>query len=201
MTDSNRSRWQCERSSVRGGEHFRLGCGSQPLTFAGFLDWLATDDDFADWYSRTLAGFDGEAFYWELPPLTTAALENPAEFVLIDAPGIARMPPEPEPFAAHFASAEDDIAVFPNLGGDALLVVPCPRAAADVYPHFATFLRRAPASQRRSLWRRTATAVLEWIGDTPIWLSTAGGGVAWLHLRIDSRPKYYSYRPYAETAA
>jgi len=30
----------------------------------------------------------------------------------------------------------------------------------------------------------------------PTWLSTAGGGVAWLHVRLDTRPKYYRYNPY-----
>ena len=30
----------------------------------------------------------------------------------------------------------------------------------------------------------------------PLWLSTNGLGVAWLHARIDARPKYYSHRPY-----
>jgi hypothetical protein len=34
------------------------------------------------------------------------------------------------------------------------------------------------------------------LGSTPIWLSTAGDGIAWLHVRLDSRPKYYSYGPY-----
>lgn len=32
-----------------------------------------------------------------------------------------------------------------------------------------------------------------------LWLITAGMGVFWLHLRLDSRPKYYSHRPYAIT--
>jgi len=34
------------------------------------------------------------------------------------------------------------------------------------------------------------------ISDRPTWLSTAGLGVYWLHLRLDSRPKYYRYQPY-----
>ncbi len=29
-----------------------------------------------------------------------------------------------------------------------------------------------------------------------LWLSTAGLGVDWLHVRIDSRPKYYRHGPY-----
>lgn len=34
------------------------------------------------------------------------------------------------------------------------------------------------------------------LNDAPIWLNTAGAGVPWLHIRLDSRPKYYRYQPY-----
>jgi hypothetical protein len=30
----------------------------------------------------------------------------------------------------------------------------------------------------------------------PVWLSTNGDGVSWLHVRIDERPKYYTHGPY-----
>jgi hypothetical protein len=36
------------------------------------------------------------------------------------------------------------------------------------------------------------------VSTTPVWLSTAGAGVAWLHVRLDDRPKYYSHRPYTD---
>ena len=32
--------------------------------------------------------------------------------------------------------------------------------------------------------------------DAPAWVSTSGLGVSWLHIRIDTRPKYYSYAPF-----
>ena len=32
----------------------------------------------------------------------------------------------------------------------------------------------------------------------PTWLSTEGSGVPWLHVRLDSRPKYYHHAAYAE---
>jgi hypothetical protein len=32
----------------------------------------------------------------------------------------------------------------------------------------------------------------------PVWLSTAGAGVAWLHVRLDDRPKYYGFDEYRE---
>jgi hypothetical protein len=124
-------------------------------------------------------------------------LERAAEFVLIEAPALAAVPPDAETFAGHFG-AGDGVVTFPNLGGDALLVVPEPAAdgAADAYPHLAAFLRRGPARQVRALWRATAAAVLDRLDDSPLWLSTSGTGVAWLHVRLDRRPKYYQHGPY-----
>ena len=29
-----------------------------------------------------------------------------------------------------------------------------------------------------------------------VWLSTAGDGIAWLHVRMDPRPKYYQHTEY-----
>jgi hypothetical protein len=34
------------------------------------------------------------------------------------------------------------------------------------------------------------------LGAKPVWLSTAGGGVSWLHVRLDDQPKYYGFEPY-----
>ena len=42
----------------------------------------------------------------------------------------------------------------------------------------------------------SADAMLDRIDDRPVWLSTAGMGIAWLHIRLDDRPKYYGYREY-----
>jgi hypothetical protein len=190
-----------ETSDIRAGRHYRLVENGSPLTFRRCFELLESDAGFADWYCEELAGFDAEAFYWELPPLTSATLDDDAEFVLIDAPELARFAPEPAPFAEQFERARgEDVVVFPNLGGDAVLVVPCPQGPDEHYPHLAAFLRSASKQQVRALWRRTAREMLRSIGDRPIWLSTAGGGVAWLHVRLDSRPKYYSYAPYRNAA-
>ena len=85
---------------------------------------------------------------------------------------------------------------FANIGGDATLVVPSPRGLDRVYGHLAAFVRGAPESQVRSLWRVLGQVVATLVSNTPVWVSTAGGGVAWLHVRIDSRPKYYAHAEY-----
>ena len=192
--------WKTE--NLPSGRKYRLYDGDEPLPFGSFFELLASDEAFADWFCCTLAEFEGAAFYWELPPLTSATLDADAEFVLIDAPMLARFPPERAPFASHFdRAAGEDVIVFPNLGGDAVLVVPCPQGPEENYPHLAAFLRGASEQQIRSLWRSTAREMLRMIGERPVWLSTAGGGVAWLHIRLDSRPKYYSYAPYRRSGS
>jgi hypothetical protein len=88
------------------------------------------------------------------------------------------------------------VVVFANLGGDAILVAPTELAAASAYAQIGAFVRDAPPSQRDALWRAVGVAMLDRIGSRPVWLSTAGGGVAWLHVRLDDRPKYYGWAPY-----
>ena len=97
---------------------------------------------------------------------------------------------------------DDDqgIVSFANLSGDATLIVPSPRIGIDAYGHLAAFIRQAPSSQIDKLWRVIGSTVKSRIGKTPLWLSTAGGGVAWLHVRLDSYPKYYGYSPYTQIA-
>ena len=182
---------------IPAGRQYRVMEDGSPMSYERFFELLETSASFADWYSAELAAFDAEAFYWELPPLTSGTIDRDTEFVLIEAPTLARFPPERAPFDEHFRQAPgEDVIVFPNLGGDAVMVVPCPRGPDEHYPHLAAFLRGADEQLVRALWRVTAQEMLRRLGTRPTWLSTAGGGVAWLHIRLDSRPKYYSYQPY-----
>ena len=70
--------------------------------------------------------------------------------------------------------------------------------AGQAYPHLATFIRAASADHKHALLSAIGSALVRRISDTPVWLSTAGLGVAWLHVRLDSRPKYYKYLPYRQ---
>ena len=130
-----------ETREIPSGRHYRILEDGFPLSFRRFFELLETGTDFADWYTEELAAFETAAFYWELPPLTSRALGQDAEFVLIEAPMVARFPPEQAPFESHFDRAPDEeVIVFPNLGGDAVMVVPCPQGPDEYYPHLAAFL-------------------------------------------------------------
>ncbi|MCU0447112.1 MAG: hypothetical protein MUE85_19630 [Microscillaceae bacterium] len=76
------------------------------------------------------------------------------------------------------------------------MLAPCPRSEQQNYTHLARFVRQAPDYQRHQLWQTLALALEQRINAQPTWLSTAGLGVYWLHIRLDKIPKYYHFQPY-----
>ena len=189
--------WHAQEDRLASGTKYRLLDDQVPISFREYLQLLEHDDDFATWYTQLLAGTDFVAFFWEHPPLTRESIGRNAEFVLLNSPSLAALPADPGPFQSIFdGNANDDVIVCPNLGHDAMMIVPRPIAAQDAYSHLGAFVRSAPAEQVRVLWHRTAQTVHEYVDDTPRWLSTAGLGVLWLHVRLDTRPKYYRHGPY-----
>lgn len=178
------------------GLRFFVTLASRPATFAEVIRAWQGDERFRSQFNSWLADTAYSAFRWESPSVTAGTLSRAFEFVLLDSPGLARHP-EPEAFAEHFVRAEAGVVAFPNLGGDAILIVPTPvAAAASTYGHLAAFVRNAPEAQRHALWRTVGAAMTKRVGVAPVWLSTAGAGVSWLHVRLDNRPKYYGFAPY-----
>ena len=169
----------------------------QRISYAEVLNLWSEKEDFRSFFISLLADSPFSAYRWETPPITKNNLDRPFEFVLLDSPGLASYP-DRRTFADYFTTDDvnDGIVVFENLGGDATLVVPSPGDATSDYGHLAAFVRSAPDAQQQSLWRIVGQTVRQQISERPIWLSTAGGGVAWLHVRLDCRPKYYGYVPY-----
>jgi hypothetical protein len=168
------------------------------LTYSDVLDLWQTDAEFRNYYTRLLAESPFPAFRWETPALRKSTTHQEFQFVLLNSPGFSTRKTDQKTYENYFTTDDTDggIVSFINLGGDARLVVPSPRTDINVYGHLAAFVRHAPKLQLDAFWRVVGTSVKSEISDNPLWLSTAGGGVAWLHVRLDSRPKYYGYSPY-----
>ncbi|WP_376697134.1 DUF6940 family protein [Wenzhouxiangella sp. EGI_FJ10305] len=170
---------------------------------SGLLSWREVlagwrrEPELGEILGQALAELRFVAFRWETPAMTHDRLDTPFECMAVDDASLDGRA-EPASFSEYFRS-DRDVVRFPNLGGDATMVVPCPRADESAYVHLAAFLRRAPRDQQRELWRVVSVAMSERLGDRPVWLSTAGGGVAWLHVRLDDRPKYYAHAPYRDS--
>jgi Family of unknown function (DUF6940) len=192
--------WAAETEAFPGGGTLKITIRRDGATlhFAEAVELWQRDQAFSTFLIGLLAAAPFAAYFWEGPPVTNATVAQPFEFVLVDSPLLARLQPDGLAFASHFQPGEAT-ATFRNLGRDAVLVAPSPTGPATVYPHLAAFSRGAPIAQQHDLWHAVGTALARRIGPAPVWLSTSGLGVAWLHIRLDSRPKYYSYQPYRRT--
>jgi hypothetical protein len=173
--------------------------GARVLSFREVAQLWETNAEFRKWFSGVLCQCPFKTFFWETPPVTEDTFGRPFEFVLIEGGPLALLKPDPSPFQSHFAARPgEEVLAFPNLGRDALLVVPAPILDESCYTHLAQFLRNAPGGQVDTLWRRVGAAINSRISIPRTWLNTSGMGVPWLHVRLDSRPKYYRYGPYKD---
>ncbi|CAN0272180.1 unnamed protein product [Ectocarpus sp. 6 AP-2014] len=95
-------------------------------------------------------------------------------------------------FAQHVRGKKSTVA-FQNLGNTATLVAPPHRPGSNKnYSHIATFYKHASPGEIKDLWRTVAKEVEKKMkkGES-VYVSTHGTGVPWLHVRIESTPKYY----------
>ena len=192
--------WDAEIEPLHRRHVFRVRavCDGTPVSYAEAIELWQRDAPFRAGFIGVLADASFGAYFWETPPITRQTATRPFEFVLVNGPALADSPPDADAFARHFqkAGTDADVAAFHNLGRDAVLVAPTPRARADVYAHIATFSRNAPMDQQHAFWRAVGRVMSEHLTDRPLWLSTSGLGIAWLHARLDTRPKYYTFDAY-----
>lgn len=189
--------WQSEPVE-RDGQRHRLLVDGQPLSWRQLATRLAEDEATRTALGERLAQSPHPAVWWETPASTDETADRPFEMVVLPARGLARARVSWDAFAEHLGSEGPSVRTFPNLGNNAQLVVPMPLPDGRPYGHLAAFVRTAPAEQADLLWRRVGEEVLRWWATEtrPVWVSTAGGGVPWLHVRLDRRPKYYKHGPY-----
>ena len=188
--------WTFPTETLPGGVRCAVRRDGGQATQAEVVAGWRREEDFRERFGRMLAAMPYDAFRWETPAMTAGSGERPFECVVLDSPRLDR-PADVTAFAEPLArAAAGPVAVFGNLGGDATMVVPRPLGPHAAYAHLAVFLRSAPATQRQALWTEIGDLLTTRLGDRPLWLSTAGGAVPWLHVRLDTRPKYYGHRPY-----
>jgi hypothetical protein len=197
--------WSTLTEAAEGGRRVRARVlrNGEVIRYEQLLEGFERDTEFRRFFCSALAGAPYSAFLWETPPVTESTKGQPFEYMLIDSPSLARLTPDTETFAEHLeqaqAAADDSmaaIATFPSLRKDAFLVAPCQVAQPAAYTHFAAFVRNAPQTQQHALLQTVAAVVRARLSQKPLWLSTSGLGVSWLHIRLDSRPKYYQHQPY-----
>lgn len=193
--------WQAQRTTIREnwGETIAVPTDGQPLSVENVVAGWHDDEAFRDFFIRELAATAYPAFFWEMPPLTRASLSTTFECAVIRSDALAQMQADDSAFAANLNATSASVESFRNLGGDALLVAPRRISDLDCYAHVGAFARAAPRAQQHALFQLLANEIEAMLqSDCRFWVSTSGLGVPWVHIRLDSRPKYYQYRRYAE---
>ena len=177
---------------------FRLLRDGAPLSWSDVVHRWQNDQSFRCFFISALRDAPFHAYFWETPPVTHATIDREFAFVLVDSPQLHGIRTDQQAFANHFASAQTGTSVieFSNLGGDATLVVPCHRGPLSAYSQIAAFTRGAPGEQQHQLWTLVGATLERQLGTQPVWLSTSGLGIYWMHIRFDSEPKYYTHQPY-----
>ena len=193
-----KNEWTARKSGSGATELIALYENGKRLTFRSLFGLLQDDAEYANWYTALLNRLPFNAYFWEHPPLTQSSIDDEAEFVVIDAPMLDRMAVNANAFRSYFSG--DEVVTFQNLGGDATLIAPSPGESSASYPHLAAFLRNSTEVKAAELWRSVGQAINDSLSKNPVWLSTSGLGVAWLHIRLDATPKYYQHDPYRRQA-
>ena len=198
--------WNIDRSDISAGvRRYRfLNFDSTPLSFRQAVDLWADEQQgemFRLFTSLAIASSTYQALRWETPSVNATTVEREFEFVLIDAPSLQRKE-NPRPFADPFkkqikTDPSQVHATFPNIGRNAIMVAPLPTNSDGVnHCHLASYLRTADQADGIALWLAVGKAMQDRLNERDVWLNTAGGGVAWLHVRLDDRPKYYHHTEY-----
>lgn len=164
------------------------------ISYRKTLELWANNQEFCQFWIKQLKDIPFTGFLWETPPISQELVEQPFECVFIKRDVFNRLNPNTRAYRSYFN--KEPVVDFPNLGKNATLVVPCPVDKDDCYTHLGRFTTSAPENQQLALWKRVGELGLEQLSEKRIWISTHGLGVYWLHIRLDTYPKYYHYKNY-----
>lgn len=150
------------------------------------------------------------AVFFETRPFSASTFHEPFEAVLRDATKqFDALNEDSTAFDVYLDTKTANCtgsAVFPNLGGDAMLIVPTRHPArTGPHVHLLDFMRNAPVEHCAALMHTVGAVYYSTLADARLvgcdyflWLSTAGLGVYYPHIRIDSHPKYYTTERYRD---
>lgn len=218
--------FQEQRIKIKGDDATKfslIDSNRSAVSYETFLDQLETGNAICKLLTTTIAnkqkklnelsGAKIHGFYWECVPVSKATLAKPFEFVLIPCKFT-------EPFniksfhdkKERFNNSEKAIS-FKNLKKDADLIIPTiptnqHNTSATAFQHFrqiGSFMLEEDKQRSTALWQQVARTFKDQLNninpDHPIWMSTDGRGEPWLHIRLDTKPKYTKYVEFRNPSA
>jgi len=213
----------------KGAYRYRLFSGTgSPVNFEIFLHELANDNSSMRniLYEAFHRRIDDQvsnnqiAFFWECPPINIQTVSSTQfEFVLIPTTAFSDTHADCSAFEEHISlncnNVNRNIMIFKSLNKDATLISPCTATGTVVttevgygYTHLYKFLQYGRQNYIEIFLGTIGKQFLSILQEkqktydlSDTWLSTSGLGIPWLHVRLDSRPKYYQYEGYKGKSA
>lgn len=190
-------RWSSDIELIGGDiRKVSINHGDRKMSYADVISAWKNDINFIHYFSSVLRDSPFKAYFWETPVININVIHRDFEFVEVRSDVLGKMEVDPETFEQYFVGTQANVVTFANLGGDALLIAPCPDGESPGYAHLAEFLNNACNQKVECFWNEVGSQIEKNMGENSLWVSTSGSGVAWLHMRLDSFPKYYTYYPY-----
>lgn len=155
------------------------------------------DYEFMCKFLRILREFESTTYFFECPSIKSSNVKDKKfEFVLISAH--LSLKDDPQSYKQYFIEKTQSVVHFYNPSKTCLLIVPYPLSKKHNYSSLGPYIRQDMIEQYLKLFEETGHQLLRLLKESvdPIWLSTHGAGVPWLHIRLDKIPKYYSFIPY-----
>lgn len=192
---------ECISTDNGNTRRYFLTVDGKHLSYLELLEHWEKDNNFLEFFLSLFKQSGFESYVWETLPVCNELLNQQYEFAIIKQQQ-SLSEPDYRTFKDYFdpKAPNSGVLAFPNLGNDAVLIVPSPLKEQANYSGLAEFFVHAPAHQQYALFRILAREIRLKLSDQKIWVSVAGGGVSWLHVRIDTSPKYYRYQPYTDSS-
>jgi hypothetical protein len=191
-------------------EYYEVYRGDRRLTCQNVLDDMGRSAfvEALRSFLNDLNPFTQNAFYYLLftpfqanfmnRPFTIVLLKNENEYGV---PTDADYSKYSEYVAQQCKSYDNRVMSFQSKENDALLVCPCPSKGntSENYAHIGKFFKHSTATERLSLFRKIQFEVrlhlltTQGTSGIPVFVSTHGLDVPWLHFRLESPlPKHYT---------
>lgn len=182
---------------------YKVYKGDRVLKYSEILQLLDENEEFRSYLTETLRSCGYVGYTWEAAPTSKSLVQKTSfEFAIVESNSLDTCAADLQTFSEYFNESDNKHVIsFYNLGKDAMLISPLPNETHNDYSHLGRFLKTAPEDQIHSLWQEVSHVMRQQLYEkenAPLWLSTAGHGVSWLHVRVDTYPKYYTYAPFRE---
>ena len=135
------------------------------VSYRQFLNKIQDEESFRREFINVLKNSRFKTYFFETPKVTKQSLDDKFEFILSAADGLKNVNADKDTFQDYFLKCKDSpVITFPNLGNNAVLVVPCPLEGGsklEQYSSIGPFMRNIDLKQVNQFWIEAARTMLQ----------------------------------------